>query len=162
LKAAVLECHPSRFRSGVLLEQIRQLTQEIERFNTASVPPYLRMDHAHFAPELAAAVAAWLALYHQKQFRPALGHDKQLLAWLCSREDRTDHAPCRAKVAASPWQAGHSGRDFFLQPVPKPGSRDARMLPAAWRTRHTVPRSERISGFRATGVEARKVDRVRP
>ncbi len=86
LKSAVMEAKPSSFRTGVLLNHIRELTEEIRRLNAASVvPPYLRPDHVHFAPELAGAVAAWLALYQQMEFRNLWGHGKQVRAWLRAR-----------------------------------------------------------------------------
>jgi len=87
LHDAVMEAHPSPFRTGVLLEERRRLREEImqlkkdlEAKSEASQPPYLCRDHTHFSQDLALAVEAWTWLFSEGNYREGQAPKPQILA----------------------------------------------------------------------------------
>lgn len=107
LRSAVLEAFPSQFRTGALVEEIHQLKRQIadlegklaqQKFQSG--PPYVKRDHMAFAPELAAAVSAWMELYETKTLTGQRGDKKRILRWLTEKYNSRNSGGNRLSINA--------------------------------------------------------------
>lgn len=125
LKTAVFEAWPSKFRTGAhiaerdrLRHRIAQLESELEKAKHTALPPYMKSEHTFFAPELEAAVSAWMGLFQDGRFDAALGSKEQLEFWLQEHRSRplptgdsfSDKAIGRIAAVATPRERKLGGR----------------------------------------------------
>ena len=92
LKTAVFDAWPSHFRTGahiternLLKQQIVELKSEIEKTRHEAQHPYMKSEHEFFAPELEAAVTAWMDLYGTCNLKGKRGDKKRILSWLTEK-----------------------------------------------------------------------------
>ena len=125
LKTAVIDAWPSHFRTGAhiaernfLKQQIAELKSDLEKKSHEAQPQYMKSEHELFAPELEAAVSAWIEIFGQKRIDKSRGAKDQLESWLQAHRDRplsggdpfSDKAIERITAVATPKQMKAGGR----------------------------------------------------
>ena len=66
-----------------------------------AIPHYLDPNHHSFAPELEAAVSAWVALYDSGQCKNNLGHKDQITKWVqANRKEQKFTAAALDRIAS--------------------------------------------------------------
>ena len=95
LRRAFLRSHPEICSHSEYLREIDRLKQEIatrtmqlEQSKTKMLVDYMNPEHEFFAPELEAAVSAWMELFGQKRIDESRGSKEQIESWLQERGDR--------------------------------------------------------------------------
>jgi hypothetical protein len=83
------------------------LLEEVQRFEaehmgavsqTTGTPPYLDPDNPHYAPELAAAVNAWMGMYKQGKLPPGRVPTEDIRTWLNVHLKEYVHEPSKGMI----------------------------------------------------------------